>query len=375
MKAGGSEFTSGPLFVVSMERSGSSLLYALLNKHPQVALMFEADLIFLRSLFLKPGIIRDWPERWELFNQVFRRHRMTAPGASIENSDFRNAFTITYQSFARQKGAMIWGDKSPHYYACLNRMADEFPGARFVIVWRNPKDTANAILRAASSGSDYFRRRGAVLRQLLGYEILKKECDRLVQRSKSVCQINYEDLISDTSSVMRKVCDFLQIPYHDSLSKLEGADRSAIFEGRHHAFVRGDVIVQAARPEHVSRELNTKIERYVALWHRKYGTAWPPYPQRDADGVEPTSLFSRIRDSGLYRMFRAWDWVIRTTFCFAPVIFLRLWRKVKSGADAQLALRNITQSAARGMASPSIEMVQNPKMIYQDPGDAPRIRD
>jgi hypothetical protein len=147
----------GPLFVVSMERSGSSLVYALLNKHPQVSLMFEADLIFLRSVFLKPRSTADWPLRWNFFNQVFHRHNMTMPKASVENSDFRSAFTLVHQSFARQKGAAIWGDKSPHYYDCLNRMADCFPDARFVIVWRNPRDTANAILRAAAGGQPIFR--------------------------------------------------------------------------------------------------------------------------------------------------------------------------------------------------------------------------
>ena len=39
----GVSLASGPLFIVASWRSGSSLLYALLNKHPQVALTFEAE--------------------------------------------------------------------------------------------------------------------------------------------------------------------------------------------------------------------------------------------------------------------------------------------------------------------------------------------
>src|SRR5271155_3876996 len=68
----------GPLFIVSMWRGGSSLLYALLNKHPQVALMFEADLLCLRSVFLKPKAFCDWAERWEFRNDAFRRHGLAA---------------------------------------------------------------------------------------------------------------------------------------------------------------------------------------------------------------------------------------------------------------------------------------------------------
>jgi hypothetical protein len=50
---------AGPLFITGMWRSGSSLLYALLNKHPQVKLMYEADLALLRPVFWKPSA-RDW---------------------------------------------------------------------------------------------------------------------------------------------------------------------------------------------------------------------------------------------------------------------------------------------------------------------------
>ena len=42
---------SGPLFVIGMWRSGTSLLYSLLNQHPQIALLYEGDLPLLRPLF------------------------------------------------------------------------------------------------------------------------------------------------------------------------------------------------------------------------------------------------------------------------------------------------------------------------------------
>ncbi len=316
----------GPLFVVSMGRAGSTLLYALLNKHLQVALMFEGDLICLRSTFLKPSLFRNWAERWELYDQALNRHRL--PLAEVDGpSDFVGAFTRAHQLFALRKGASIWGDKSPAYFNRLNRIADDFPDARFIIVWRNPKDTANAVLRAAAVGSTHFQRRGAVLREFLGYETLKNECDGLLDRGKPVCQVNYEDLVSQTSSVMRQVCDFLHIPYDDSLSSLEGADRSAIYHGPNHANIRSDKIVQGPRPDHVSPVLREKIERYVAWWHQVYGATWPAYPQSVDPGVLPPTRISRVVDSMLYRIWRTRDRIARIAFCFAPIFLLRHLRE------------------------------------------------
>jgi hypothetical protein len=319
----------GPLFMVSMGRSGSTLLYALLNKHPQVGLTFEADLVCLRSAFLKPKALCDWAERGEFLNDAFRRHGLKATEVGEGISDFIGAFTATHQLFAQRKGATIWGDKSPSYHDSLDRMADYFPHARFIIVWRNPKDTANAVVRAAAKGSSYFNRKGAVLRELLDYEVLKKECDRLLARGKPICQINYEDLIVDTPSVMRQVCDFLQIPYDDSLSDLEGADRSAIYGGPNHANVRGNKIVRDPRPDHLDPTLRAKISQYVALWHQRYGAEWPPYPRPADNDGQPPNRFSRLIDSALNQLFRTRDRISWIAFCFIPISLLRYYRDLK----------------------------------------------
>jgi hypothetical protein len=319
----------GPLFVVSMWRSGSSLLYALLNKHPQVALMYEADLLLLRPVFLKPRPLCDWAERWEFWNDALHRHGLTAADVPRGISDFPRAFTAVHQLYAQRRGAAIWGDKSPNYYDHLNRMADDFPNARFIIVWRDPRGTANSILRAASLGNSYFGRKGAAHCGLLGYEVFKKECDRLVARGKPVCQVSYEDLISETSCVMRRVCDFLQIPYDDSLSHLEGTDRSAIFEGQHHANVKGDKIVRSSPPELVSTGLHAKIGKYLAWWHQLYGVVWPPYHQLANDAAEQPHLVSRIIDVALYRISRFRDRIPPVVFSFMPLALLRRYRALK----------------------------------------------
>ena len=43
---------NGPLFVVGMWRSGTSLFYALFNQHPQIGLMYESDMLTLGAAVL-----------------------------------------------------------------------------------------------------------------------------------------------------------------------------------------------------------------------------------------------------------------------------------------------------------------------------------
>jgi hypothetical protein len=319
----------GPLFVVSMWRSGSSLLYALLNKHPQVALMYEADLMLLQPVFLKPKPFCDWAERWEFWNKALSRHGLDA-GEFAENAwNFPTAFAAVHRQYAQRRGATIWGDKSPNYYDRLNEMADHFPGARFIVVWRDPEGTANSILRAASLGNSYFNRKGAAHCGLLGYEVLKKECDRLVRRGVPVCQVSYEELNTETSWAMQRVCRFLHIPYDDSLSSLAGADRSAILDGAHHANLRGDTIIRGPRPELLGGAVRAKIRRYVSWWRQRYGAAWPPYPPSSEPGTQIPSRYSRLMDLLLYKIFRIGDRVSPIVFSFIPISLLRRYRADK----------------------------------------------
>lgn len=328
---------AGPLFVVSMWRSGSSLLYALLNKHPQVNLMYEADLLLLRPVFLKPARFSDWAERWQFWNQAFERHGLDPGDVPAGVSDFRAAFETVHKEYARRKGAVIWGDKSPNYYDHLRAMARAFPDAKFIIVWRDPEGTANSILRAAATGNSYFKKKAAVLRGLLGYRAFKKECDWLVAHGKPVCEVSYEDLVSDTATVMQEVCRFLEIPYMDELSSLQGADRSAIYGGQHHANVKGDKIVSGPRPNVVDEDLRNKIAQYVLRWRSRYGGAWPPFPRMDANKdqahARPRGFFQRVKDEMQYRGRRAFDHFTEFAFCAAPLWLLRKYRDGKNSEE------------------------------------------
>ncbi len=68
---------SSPVFVVGVLRSGTSLLYALLNQHPQVALMYECDVWNFPEAFSGIRFKRDWLRRQEFYNQALSRHRLT----------------------------------------------------------------------------------------------------------------------------------------------------------------------------------------------------------------------------------------------------------------------------------------------------------
>src|SRR5579859_6320078 len=133
-----------PLFVLSVWRSGSSLLYTLLNQHSQIGLLYEGDLPRLHRFLRRHFQNGSWRERWEFWNQGPSRHGIALESLSADVHDAWKATRVVYEEVARRKKATIWGEKTPHWCDCPLLMAEQFPDANFIFLWRD----LNAVLKS-----------------------------------------------------------------------------------------------------------------------------------------------------------------------------------------------------------------------------------
>jgi Sulfotransferase family len=319
---------AGPVFVVGMWRSGTSLLYALLNQHPQIALMYEGDLPLLWRLFRKGKAKRDWLQRWEFWNGALSRHGINTGTLPAEMTSLRAAMEAVYRQHA---GLAMWGCKSPNYFDCMVRLAEEFPEGRFIVIYRNPADICRSVLRAGQK-SRWFAKSGMSLRALLGYREMKQEAGRLAALGAHLYELQYEDMVRDPASVLTGISRFLNIPFDPRTVSLAGADRSAIYDADHHALVKGTQIVAGAQREEIlPAKLEKKIERYVHYWREEFGGRWPAYPSDDADSGNRrrAGWMERTSDRLIYRSLRAFDRAVASFYCFAPLGILRFYRGLK----------------------------------------------
>ncbi len=317
---------SRPLFVVSVPRSGSTLLYALLNQHSQIALLYEADLPSMQ-LYLKGRLSSGaWRERWEFWNQGPSRHGIALESMPARVSNVWEATRIVYQDVARRKQATIWGEKTPQWYHCALRLAEKFPDASFIFLWRDMQAVMGSIARAAVT-ERLFRKEGFANRALLGNENLRRACDALKARGRRVHEVDYEDLASNTSECMQQICAFLHLPFEPLLASLEGADLTSITKGQHHAAVRSNRIVGPRNHADVlPPAMAAKSERYIRYWKQRYGK-WPKYPLALPETAVPASLAERWGDRFTYERLILWDKIVIIIYALTPLGFARLWRQ------------------------------------------------
>lgn len=320
---------SGPVFVIGVWRSGTSLLYALLNQHPDIRLSYEGDLPLLRPMFHFEYSRKNWLEKWEYWNAAVSRHGLDSfvPPASI--SSLAEAAEVAGREYCRQKGATIWGCKSPSYYDRLVQLARDFPSARFVVIWRDPEEICRSVRNAAAS-SRWFAGSGMLCRAILACDMLKKQCDELISLGIPIHQIHYRELVGDTAKTMRGICEFLEVPFVPAVTSLAGADRGAVFAGAHHSMVNGTQIVSSREqkgklPSHIEQ----KIHRYKALWKGKAGEEWLLCRYfSDASATTP-SRWERAKDRLQFLLLRVKDSVPPVVYSILPLWLWRFYRAIK----------------------------------------------
>jgi len=327
----------GPLFVIGMWRSGTSLLYRLINQHPDICLMYEGDLAVLRPLFLWFQHKPNWMEYWDFWSGALRRHSIDPASVPANFKDLKSAVQHVYRAYA---GSAIWGCKSPNYYDCMQSLHGMFPDARFIIIWRDPADVCRSVLRAGRVSYSWFHRRGMFHRALLGHRVLKKETDALLRRGAHVHQIQYEDLVADTPATMKGICEFLNLPFNERMATLKGSDHSAIDPAAQHKKVKSDRIIVGEDGEEVLTDAQkSKTAEYIRLWQGRYD-GWPHVREALDNRTSKPWLGERALDWTIYRGLRGFDGLRKWIYCLAPLWLLNMYRVLAGKPSLLLRQKN-----------------------------------
>lgn len=211
-----------PVFVVGFQRSGTSLLRAMLEEHPALALTTDSMFIprfwhhraryqsegrvdarrLVADLLLSPRV-----REWRLPEEV-----VAARIDELEDPTFSDALAVVFRAYADTKGKPTWGDKTPGYVLRIELIASLFPEARFVHVIRDGRDS---VISCLSNGvvADTVARGADLWVQRVGRG---RRAGRAVG-SRRYLEVRYEDLVSDPTTSLTTVCGFLGISFDDRM--------------------------------------------------------------------------------------------------------------------------------------------------------------
>jgi hypothetical protein len=314
------------LFVVGVFRSGTSLLYALLNQHPRIALMFECD-VWNFPGFLSPIRFRhDWRERLEFYGNALSRHHLAAR-ESVCGLEKVNTPDDLYRAFAQTRNARVIGEKSPFYCNHLPQLARNHPGASFILIWRDPVEIYRSVEDSGRS-TRYFRRPGMLNRLIYYQEKMIQGAVEISRSGSRVHHVAYADLIDHTEDSCRDICRFLDIEFDEKMTNLSGADLSAVFQAPPFEHLRLGKIGRRQGEHQVDSRVVKKLQRFHNRWNR-LRLELLNLQRNAAVGPEP-HLFERLYHRFAGRLLCGLDGAIRVGFEFLPLPWLRTYRQAKA---------------------------------------------
>ena len=217
--------TSGPVYVAGLERSGTSLMFALLTSHSRIAMTRRTNL--WRYVYGNYGDLTDDDDLERCLATLARYKRLVKLDLDFDQirAEFREGertyaslFRLIGEHNARAAGKPRWGDKSLHTERYADEILRSYGGARIIHMVRDPRD------RYASVETRWGLRRGGVGAGTAEWIASVSLAQRNRARHPSGYLIlRYEDLVSDPEPVVADVCTFIGEEFEPEMLSMEGA--------------------------------------------------------------------------------------------------------------------------------------------------------
>jgi Sulfotransferase family len=214
-----------PLFIAGPDRSGTTLMYALLASHADVSMVRRTNM--WRYFHGRYGDLAEPANRERCLAAMvgYRRMRHLQPDPDRIRREFLQGaptygrlFALFHQHHAERAGARRWGDKSLHTEHYADRVFAEFPDARIIHMIRDPRDRyASACNR---HGQELSRVGAATGRWLASTRAARRNQAR---HSDRYVVVRYEDLARAPDRTMRQICADVGLAYSPSLLAMSGA--------------------------------------------------------------------------------------------------------------------------------------------------------
>lgn len=213
-----------PIFIAGPDRSGTTLIFALLASHPRISMVRRTNM--WRYFHRQYGDLSQ-PDNFErcLDHMVrYNRMRHLQPDPERIRREFWQGkptygrlFTLIHQHNAERVGKPRWGDKSLHTEHYVDRVIGEFPNARIIHMTRDPRDRYASVRKR--HGNDIPRLGATTGRWLYSMKVAKRNLD---QFPENYMILQFEELASNPEGTLRQVCAFIHEEFTPAMLTMEG---------------------------------------------------------------------------------------------------------------------------------------------------------
>lgn len=294
-----------PVFVLGVQRSGTTWLANILAQHSRAVAVQSADHYGIHESIFFSHFARAYGD---LNNEAdFRRFAADFTSSDyyvlsglepewlseIRPRSYPAAFRAMMDEFARRAGADLWVEKSPAHTLLAEQLAADFPDARFVAVLRETRAIVASQLWLPGRRPPAYPAR---LRRLIGLSLhcaQQRWLRRFCKRNDACFLTTYERLARDTEGETRRICAFLGIDYEATMLELPWRRNTSFgaAERRRRALQLPDRLVVAVANAALHLLPASVVGSLIARRRARRGVIWPDWcwRRRDAGLLERAS--------------------------------------------------------------------------------------
>lgn len=197
-----------PVFIISLPRSGSTMLQRIISSHSAVDTFAEPWLL----LPLIYGLLKDKGIRTiygQKASKKFVGQILASDGCDKLYLKIKNAASALYPDFKSK----YFVDKTPRYYLIAPEIKKIFPDSKVILLYRNPVHVFCSIVETSHFCNGRFR-------NLDRYLVDLKLGIRSIAQAKNIpgsLVVNYENLVANTKAEIKRVCDYLDIEFEEEM--------------------------------------------------------------------------------------------------------------------------------------------------------------
>jgi hypothetical protein len=218
-----------PFFVVGAQRSGTTMLRLMLNKHPELCVPFESG--FIVDFYRNRGVYGDLSQRanaQRLLRDI-AEHPLVRKGRLVADSEailqhpvatYPQLVDAIFTTYARGRNKSRWGDKTPSYVTDLDVLRAIFPSCKIIHLVRDGRDVALSN-RNVGWGIHNLPRVAADWRwkTLIAHKIGSV-------LGNDYLLVRYEDLVPEAAATLSCITRFLGVAYDDAMLSYPASGRS-----------------------------------------------------------------------------------------------------------------------------------------------------
>ena len=297
-----------PVFVLSCERSGSTLLRYIIDTHPQVCSPAHLHLGQLcRSLYI--SIFYSIGQTMEVTDEAMRE-RLVA-------GETRRVVDELMARYVSAKGKQMWCEKTTENLQYLKLLHDVFPDARYVCLYRNCMDVVHSSIECSRLGfipelAPYVQKRPDNIVAAMVESWVEKTTTLLefeLAHTSQCFRIKYENLVAEPPQTLAPMFASFGLDWDESLLNAvfstqhdQGSgDQKILFTKKVNtdSIGRGSTISRSNIPADLLEKMNHLLAR---LDYRPVGDDWDNSPSPYLPGKVTAEQVQRV--SSVEEMFR-----------------------------------------------------------------------